>query len=198
LLDRRRDRRLLQMSGPRGVRRPIAPNRPLRCGKAVEVLLVGRGIGIFCDVFRTTWLLVFGIVLVMSGCQARENVREWRASDHGQPEATQIDPSRLPAGDESEAEETDPRERGARAAASLWRVVCAGCHGPGGQGGGPNLPPNAQARDLTDAAWQQGTTDEAIAQVIVQGRGMMPAFGNQLGEAGVRALVAHVRSLKAQ
>lgn len=53
----------------------------------------------------------------------------------------------------------------------------------------------AQVPNFTDPAWQASRTDEQLAQGIVQGRGMMPAFGTQIAAEGIVALVRHVRSL---
>ncbi len=61
-------------------------------------------------------------------------------------------------------------------------------HGDGPQAVGP-LP------DLADSGWQEGITDEAIADVIRNGRPPMPAFGETIVPAGIDALVVHVRSL---
>jgi mono/diheme cytochrome c family protein len=80
-----------------------------------------------------------------------------------------------------------------RAAAALWRVTCAGCHGVEGHGGGPQLPPMARTVDFVDAEFQAGRTDEQLATVIAQGRGFMPGFGEQINPRGIAALVAHIR-----
>jgi mono/diheme cytochrome c family protein len=89
----------------------------------------------------------------------------------------------------------DPETAQRRAAQALWRVSCAGCHGPVGRGGGAELPPGAQVPNLADPAWQAKRSDEELAGVIREGRGMMPAFGDRIRPGGIDALVAHVRSL---
>jgi hypothetical protein len=50
-----------------------------------------------------------------------------------------------------------------------------------------------QAPDLTQSAWQEGATDEQIAQAILQGKGKMPRF--DLPPATVAGLVRRVRGL---
>lgn len=58
----------------------------------------------------------------------------------------------------------------AEEARHVFSTRCAACHGDKGQGDGPaaaSLQP--KPRNYTDAAWQDTTTDEAIAQVIRQG-----------------------------
>jgi mono/diheme cytochrome c family protein len=47
--------------------------------------------------------------------------------------------------------------------------------------------------DLTQPGWQDSVTDSEIAQVIRNGRGQMPGFGDKLRPAAVDALVRHVR-----
>ena len=63
-----------------------------------------------------------------------------------------------------------PAER--QAAYEIWNTRCTNCHGPTGQGDGPqarNLetPP----RRLNDKMWQAKVSDEHIATVIVEGGG---------------------------
>ncbi|BCS35088.1 hypothetical protein TBR22_A43140 [Luteitalea sp. TBR-22] len=86
-----------------------------------------------------------------------------------------------------------------------YAIYCASCHGPRAQGAekagvlitiiqerGGKQPP-----DLTDATWDHGATDEAIATVITQGvpTTMMPGFGAMLTEAQVKGVVAYLRAL---
>lgn len=80
----------------------------------------------------------------------------------------------------------------ARAAAALWNVSCAACHGRTGQGDGPQAP--GELADFTDPAWQTETSDEEIARVIMEGRGMMPPF-EQIAPQGITALTAHIRKM---
>jgi ubiquinol-cytochrome c reductase cytochrome b subunit len=63
---------------------------------------------------------------------------------------------------------------------------CRNCHALGGEGGqrGPAL----------DTVATRLTGDELIRQVL-QGRGNMPAYGNNLSPAETTALVAFLRSL---
>lgn len=158
------------------MRRPHVLDRALMLRSCVRIALLG------------------GVVLV--GCGEETPTRVWEPSDHGHPPESQVDPSRVPAraGAAGEAP-ADPETARRRAAEALWRVSCAGCHGPTGLGGGPELPPGAQPPNLTDPQWQQEHTDAELAAVIRDGRGMMPPFGDRIRPQGVEALVAHVRSL---
>jgi cytochrome c oxidase cbb3-type subunit 3 len=68
----------------------------------------------------------------------------------------------------------------------LFANNCALCHGTDGRGsyGFPNL---------ADDAWLYGGSPEAIKTSIVQGRnGMMPGWGNVIGEAGVTQVAEYV------
>lgn len=128
------------------------------------------------------------LAVACSEAPAAGDLRQWRPEDHGQPE--EVDPARVPA-EAPAAQPADP----ARAALALWKVACAGCHGVDGRGAGASLPPGASVPNFADAAWQAERTDAAIAEVIRGGRNLMPAFGAQITEDGIAALVAHIRSL---
>jgi mono/diheme cytochrome c family protein len=131
----------------------------------------------------------------LSGCGGGESApkREWTPADHGQP--AQAAPERVPqpsAAADGDATGEPPTLRAARA---LWVASCAGCHGRDGRGQGDARPPGAQLPDLGSVAFQNGRTDRQFATVIREGRGMMPAFGKQLTEQGITALVQYVRTL---
>jgi cytochrome c oxidase cbb3-type subunit 3 len=85
----------------------------------------------------------------------------------------------------------------ARAARALWLAACASCHGREGRGDGPSPPPGARVPDLSIASTLASKSDEQLAAVIRDGRGMMPAFVKQIVPAGIDALVEHVRALSA-
>jgi cytochrome c oxidase cbb3-type subunit 3 len=71
----------------------------------------------------------------------------------------------------------------------LFLNNCAQCHAS--DGGGSRGYPN-----LTDVEWLWGGTPEAIKTSITEGRmGMMPAWGEALGEARIKDVVHYVRSL---
>jgi mono/diheme cytochrome c family protein len=132
------------------------------------------------------------VALLAGGCDGPVTpLREWTPADHGHdPEP---DPSRLAAPTNSAPEQGGP----ARAAAALWMVTCASCHGRGGQGDGPKPPPGAQLPDLTRPEFQAARSDAQLAESIRTGRGMMPAFADKLSPEAVTLLVAHVRGLAA-
>ena len=124
----------------------------------------------------------------LCACESRPTpTREWTPADHGQP--SDVDPSRVPREEEA-APEAGGQER---AAAALWNVSCASCHGRDGKGLGMAKPPGAQIADFTTADFQKTRSDPQLAQVISTGRGMMPGFEKQVNEQGIAALVAHIR-----
>jgi len=51
--------------------------------------------------------------------------------------------------------------------------------------------------DFTAAAYQDAKTDADLSRAIRMGAGLMPAFGDQLNERGIAALVGHIRRLRA-
>jgi cytochrome c oxidase cbb3-type subunit 3 len=75
--------------------------------------------------------------------------------------------------------------------ATLFAENCASCHGEAGQGDREQGAPN-----LTDAIWLYGGDREAIRHSIANARfGVMPAWGQRLGEEDVRAVSIYVHSL---
>ena len=87
----------------------------------------------------------------------------------------------------------------------LYDANCANCHGARAQGAvkagiaisiiaeqGGKQPP-----DLTDAAWDHGSTDAEIVTVIKKGipSGMMAPYEGRLSDVEIRNVVAYVRSL---
>jgi len=132
------------------------------------------------------------VLALGSACGDPAPKREWTAADHTHPE--RADPDRVP--DQPEAQESDEQAL-ARAAAALWNASCASCHGRDGRGQGPARPPGAQMPDFTAADYQASRSDTQLVQAIRDGRGMMPGFGKQLNEHGLRALTDHVRRLGA-
>ncbi|MCS6797851.1 MAG: cytochrome c [Myxococcota bacterium] len=137
---------------------------------------------------RIGLLLVSSVLASTSGACGREReLREWRPEDHGQPSASQVDPSRVPA--------DGPQRTGGSLVERAWNVACASCHGPQGRGDGPARPPGITVPDLTDPQWQASRSDAQIREAIARGRGAMPAFADQMPPPAIDALVRHVRSL---
>lgn len=88
------------------------------------------------------------------------------------------------------------KQKGARDAATLYAKNCATCHGKDGRAKTFKAKFN-NARDLTDAAWQQEASDERLFNSIANGRGKkMPAFAKKFSESEINQLVAFVRQLK--
>jgi mono/diheme cytochrome c family protein len=133
---------------------------------------------------------IWALAALAAGCGDPPPKREWTPADHGHPEVP--DSARVPA--EPEAEPSPERTR-ARAAAALWNASCASCHGRDGRGQGAGRPPGAQIVDFTQPDFQSGRSDSQLAQVIRDGRGLMPEFKKQINEQGVGALIAHIRAL---
>lgn len=79
----------------------------------------------------------------------------------------------------------------ATAGQPLYQTYCAACHGLDGVGNQALGAPN-----LTDDVWLYGSSIGQISHGIRVGRqGVMPAFGNQVGESKIHILTAYVYSL---
>lgn len=85
-------------------------------------------------------------------------------------------------------------------AASNWKEHCAKCHGDTGKGD-TKMGRKLSVADLTDPAVQAKFTDEAALKAMKEGvkdksdkQTMKPA--ENISEAEMKALVAHVRALK--
>jgi aldose sugar dehydrogenase len=74
-----------------------------------------------------------------------------------------------------------------RAAETLYKELCASCHGPNLSGG--------MAPSMLDDAWRFGADDASIATSIREGRpdAGMPPMGGALSEQEVRAMVIFIR-----
>jgi cytochrome c6 len=77
---------------------------------------------------------------------------------------------------------------------ALYKTKCAGCHGADGKGETTVGKAN-NVRDLGSAD-VQGQSDEAIAAIINNGKGKMPAYGKSLKPEQIKDLVAYLRTLK--
>ena len=82
------------------------------------------------------------------------------------------------------------------AAKQSFQVHCAMCHGPDGRGD-TVIGKSARIPDLHSAAVQQ-QSDEALAELIANGKGAMPPFKNSLSSEQIHALVGHIRALAQQ
>ena len=88
---------------------------------------------------------------------------------------------------------SDPAHDAALAAAgaALFAENCAACHGDTGLGNRDVGAPN-----LVDAIWLYGGDRDALRDTITNARfGVMPAWGQRLSEADVRAVSAYVHAL---
>ena len=73
---------------------------------------------------------------------------------------------------------------------AVYEQNCSACHGPDGKG---NATPGMV--DFTDFAATSAVSQAEWAQVVAEGRGTMPAFGDVLSEAERAAAIEYVRSL---
>lgn len=79
----------------------------------------------------------------------------------------------------------------AEAGAEIFADQCAGCHGDDGKG-----TRALGAPDLTDAIWLYGGDYETLVETVTNSRfGVMPAFGQRLEPAEIKAVAAYVHQL---
>jgi cytochrome c553 len=84
-------------------------------------------------------------------------------------------------------------------AKALWDKDCAKCHGADGKGK-TKMGEKLGVKDYTDAKVQAEFKDDAMAKAIKEGvkdgdKTKMKAFA-EYSDAEIKALVAHIRSLK--
>jgi mono/diheme cytochrome c family protein len=80
-----------------------------------------------------------------------------------------------------------------------WDKQCAKCHGADGKGD-TKMGKKLEVKDYTDAKVQAAMKDDEMAKIIKEGKKdgdktKMKAF-TELSDPEIKALVAHVRSLK--
>lgn len=68
----------------------------------------------------------------------------------------------------------------------IYLGACAGCHGFAGEAAYPETPSFARGERL-------GQSDTTLARSIINGRGMMPAWGGSLSERQVGEVLAYIR-----
>ena len=77
--------------------------------------------------------------------------------------------------------------------AALFKSKCVACHGADGSGQ-TSMGKALKLRDLRSDEVQK-QTDLELTKIISGGKGKMPAYGKQLSNDDVQALIAHIRTL---
>ena len=80
----------------------------------------------------------------------------------------------------------------------LFTKNCRFCHGADAKGNGPMAPEGTHPSDLTDAAWDRGSTDGEIFLVIRDGAGPkmdMKGYKSKMSETDIWNVVNYLRSL---
>ncbi len=152
--------------------------------------IVGCGPRPVCYVapMRVPLLAMTLVIASLAACDRRPtDTRSWVVADHDQPPSpNQVAPPAespippagadgaggVPANSVSEA----LAHRGLNEQIlQVWVERCTTCHGTIGRADGPQARV-VNARDLSDPAWQEATSDAQIEKSISKGRGLMPAF----------------------
>jgi mono/diheme cytochrome c family protein len=120
--------------------------------------------------------------------------------------AEAVEPGEADDAQAEAAQVADAGDEAAEAAKQIFGSRCFTCHGAEGAGDGPGSAAlNPKPRDFRDAAWQDSVSDDHIANIIKMGGAAvgksptMPGNPDLMSKPEVvAALVAHVRSLRAQ
>ena len=78
--------------------------------------------------------------------------------------------------------------------AAIFKANCAMCHGTDGKGQ-TVMGKSLHLKDLGSAEVQK-QSDEAIENVVKNGKGKMPAYSSKLSEAEIDSLVKFIRTFK--
>jgi mono/diheme cytochrome c family protein len=94
------------------------------------------------------------------------------------------------------------RSAAAGDATRLWNDNCAACHGKDGKGK-TMMGHMLQIKDMTDPKDQASFTDAKATKTIKEGiaengKVKMKPYGDKFSDDEIKALVAHVRSLKSK
>jgi mono/diheme cytochrome c family protein len=81
-----------------------------------------------------------------------------------------------------------------------WEKNCLKCHGPDGKGD-TKMGKKLEVKDYTDAKVQAEMKDEEMFKIIKEGKKdgdktKMKAYGGEISDAEMKALVAYVRAFK--
>jgi mono/diheme cytochrome c family protein len=75
----------------------------------------------------------------------------------------------------------------------VYKKNCVLCHAADGSGSSPSGKA-LKAKDLASAEVQK-KTDEELAEIVIGGKGKMPAFGTKIKPEQIRQLIAYIRAL---
>jgi len=81
-----------------------------------------------------------------------------------------------------------------------FQQICASCHGPEGKGDGPAAAAlDPKPRNLSDAAYVSGLTDDHIFKTVKEGgaavgkSALMPAWGGTISDEDIWNVIAYIR-----
>jgi mono/diheme cytochrome c family protein len=78
----------------------------------------------------------------------------------------------------------------------VYARLCVRCHGPLGKGDGGGAGAGGQPSDLTDSAWEFGSSDGEIFAVIHDGTSAdMEAYAEQISDEDIWHLVIYIKSI---
>ena len=145
--------------------------------------------------FYLTVLFGLAYLVLYPGLGSWRGTLGWSQEDQWRAEVEAADAAALPLFERFSAmsfDELRADEPAMQMARNLYANNCATCHGSDARGA-PGFP------NLTDGDWLYGGGEETVTATIAYGRqGVMPPWGDVLGEQGVEEVVAHVLRLAGQ
>lgn len=134
------------------------------------------------------WGVAFSAFYLLSGWSSEAEFQMKMAAYEEQYQKPQETPAPAPDKQPEQAAAVAATPESAPDAAAIYAQRCAMCHGGDAKGGiGP---------DLTAAEYANGKTPEAVTKSISEGiGGGMPAFGSQLKQDEIKALVDYLLAL---
>jgi cytochrome c6 len=78
--------------------------------------------------------------------------------------------------------------------AAVYKAKCASCHAADGSGNSP-MGKKMGLRDLGSAEVQK-QTDAQLTEITAKGKGKMPGYESKISAEELKAVVAHMRTMK--
>ncbi len=138
--------------------------------------------------------IVFGAIYLVfyPGLGSYRGLLGWTSTEQHDQRAEDLEERfkiHFAAFDDLSFDELAQNKKAIRSGKRLFSTNCAVCHGSTGEGS-TGFP------DLTDSDWLYGDKAETIIQSITSGRsGLMPAWGQSLGEEKINHLVDYIQKM---
>lgn len=149
---------------------------------------------------RRSPLLLAGLLAVIVAVALSVLAGHAQQAPVEQPRPPNPDGWQIPAGAADEANPLPADATVLARGAEIYKSKCERCHGPRGQGDGPDADPDGPPDDLSDASRAGRNPDGVMVYKVLNGRRKpkMPAFSNDLTRDDAWAVVHYAKSLRQQ